>query len=584
MQNDVLGFQEVLKGKMISNPIYLEQQLEEYKDNPCIEALPHIFNDIEVLSNFTLYPKDIEEMEKQQDVNVRYHMIKRLKGFIQPLDKHLKIEHTLSSMIRRGYLARNPSSKEYLLRLRLINEIKDAMKESKNTGIEQLYEAFDEKFNKIPETYRSTAESTSIIGISGMGKTTAIERLFLMYPQVIRHHEYKGRPLTRTQIVWLKVDCPYDGSLKTLCKMFFKAVDDVLITTNYFKHFGSNKNSTATMMIHMAYLASLHSIGMLAIDEMQHLINPKNNADEMLNFFVTLVNMIGIPIVYIGTPKVLSVFKKGLRQVRRAQDAGGIFWDRMNQDDEWDFFLETMWEYQWLKNYTPLTNELNGAMYFETQGITAIAVSLFILVQAQAMFVGEEKITEEMIHQVAEDDLRLTHKIIKAIRNDDAREISNYEDIQIDIDELLLNKSQKNNIKEKVKELVQQKKQVLEFKRNNTKEQLISELISLGVFKYLDYKTIEGFVDKLISQHGINADMLNIRQDVLKMALAEEELIKNEKSKKTTIKTKKTTYQSDDLRNYYEKAKKESRHVYEVLKEAGIIKDPISEFLSKKVY
>ena len=70
----------------------------------------------------------------------------------------------------------------------------------------------------------------SIIGISGIGKTTAIERLLLMYPQVIKHFEYKGECFTRTQIVWLKIDCPYDGNLSTLCKSFFKAIDDILGT------------------------------------------------------------------------------------------------------------------------------------------------------------------------------------------------------------------------------------------------------------------------------------------------------------------------------------------------------------------
>ena len=64
----------------------------------------------------------------------------------------------------------------------------------------------------------STADSLSIIGISGIGKTTAIERLSLMYPQVIKHETYEGQSFNRTQIVWLKIDC----HMMVVCQRFVK--------------------------------------------------------------------------------------------------------------------------------------------------------------------------------------------------------------------------------------------------------------------------------------------------------------------------------------------------------------------------
>ena len=146
--------------------------------------------------------------------------------------------------------------------------------------------------------------------------------------------------------------------------MFFKALDDVLLTTNYYNTFAGYRNSAATMMIHMAHLASLHSIGVLVIDEMQHLINYKNSTSEILNFLVTLINTIGISVVQVGTPKLNNVLSKGLRELRRAEESGCVFWDRMNEDDEWDFFIENLWEEQILDNYTPINDELKKAMYY----------------------------------------------------------------------------------------------------------------------------------------------------------------------------------------------------------------------------
>ena len=67
---------------------YKEQQIEEYRGNPFIEALPHIFSDEEVMDRFTLSPI-ITDNDKIKSSNLRYHIIKRAKNFIQPLPIHI---------------------------------------------------------------------------------------------------------------------------------------------------------------------------------------------------------------------------------------------------------------------------------------------------------------------------------------------------------------------------------------------------------------------------------------------------------------------------------------------------------------
>ncbi|MEI2614896.1 MAG: ATP-binding protein [Methylotenera sp.] len=68
------------------------------------------------------------------------------------------------------------------------------------------------------EQAKSTARSLSLIGCSGSGKSTTLNRILATYPQVIFHEKYNF-----TQIVYLKLDCPHDGSLKNLCYHFFRA-------------------------------------------------------------------------------------------------------------------------------------------------------------------------------------------------------------------------------------------------------------------------------------------------------------------------------------------------------------------------
>src|SRR5690606_35031143 len=218
-----------------------QQLLPEYIQNPFIEALPPIFNEDDVLDRFMVTPR-ISEQDKQSETNIRYHVLKRVKNFIQPLPIHFEVERRLSTLIRRGYLARNPLDKTFFEKIRLLHELRE--------DEDQAHKYIDQRLNHI----RSTADSLSIIGISGIGKTTAIERLLLMYPQVIKHEVYKQQPFNRTQIVWLKIDCPYDGSLSTLCKSFFKAIDD-LLGTRYLEKFGYLNRVTSTMLLHMTSLA-----------------------------------------------------------------------------------------------------------------------------------------------------------------------------------------------------------------------------------------------------------------------------------------------------------------------------------------
>ncbi|MDT3705044.1 MAG: ATP-binding protein [Thermincola sp.] len=106
--------------------------------------------------------------------------------------------------------------------------------------------------------------------MSGVGKTTAVEKVLSLYPQQILHTKYKGKPLFLTQLVWAKIDCPFDGSLKGLCLSFFAYVDRIL-GTGYSKKFSSDRMTVDAALPRMAQIATTHCLGLLVIDEIQHL-------------------------------------------------------------------------------------------------------------------------------------------------------------------------------------------------------------------------------------------------------------------------------------------------------------------------
>ncbi|WP_062197415.1 ATP-binding protein [Massilibacterium senegalense] len=545
----------VLKGD-VEEANYKPQQLTEYAQNPFIEALPPIFSEDDVLERFMVTPR-ISEQDKQSETNIRYHVLKRIKNFIQPLPIHFEVERRLSTLIRRGYLARNPLDKSFLERIRALHHLRE--------DEEQAHKCIDERLNHI----RSTADSLSIIGISGIGKTTAIERLLLMYPQVIKHQVYEEQPFNKTQIVWLKIDCPYDGSLSTLCKSFFKAIDD-LLGTRYLEKFGYLNRVTSTMLLHMTSLASMYGIGVLVIDEIQHLLHAKNDQEEMLNFFVTLSNTVGIPTVLIGTSKAQQLFKGNFRQARRAASDGAIIWDRMDeQSEEWEFFLETLWELQCLKTRSPLTEDVKKTFYEECQGITSVVVNLFILAQERALFDEsneDEVITSKVLKQTAKKDMKIIQPMLNAIRNNDFAAMYKYEDIMINLDELMMNHKRNTQYEGKVKAAMKERQNTLVYRQQEMIESLSMEVAAIGIFESLSSNEIIIATQKIVEQFPSDTDSNSIKSKLIPYLIK----VNDQKKEKRELKGNSLlTLPLLDLRN---QALKQNKHPYELLRENGYVK------------
>lgn len=268
---------------------YKKQPLTEYNGNPLIEALPKILSKEEYIDAVTNYPL-FNESDRYLPPEIRLQCVMRMTHYFQPLSKHIDLEQRISRIIRHGYLSRNPLHARHIMRLREIKKL--VISENK-----------EERENLLNYLSSSNSDPTgfTLIGISGVGKTTGLRSVLNLYPQVIVHHEYNGTPFNFYQIVWLRLECPHAGSLKGLCGEFFQEVDN-LLGTNYYAKYGSTRNSEDFMLAQMVLICHLHGIGLLGIDEIQNLSEAKSGgADKMLNFFVKLINKGIAPVSMIGT-------------------------------------------------------------------------------------------------------------------------------------------------------------------------------------------------------------------------------------------------------------------------------------------
>ncbi|OJA95741.1 ATP-binding protein [Burkholderia ubonensis] len=188
---------------------YGDSPIAQYQGNPFIEALPPILSESEAAASMALFP-DEPGSETRLSKEVRLHCIDRLLQLVQPLPIHLELESALSSLMRGGYVGRNPLAQSTWRHMYSL-----AGCDAAATG------------------FRSTATTLSVVGLSGIGKSTALESILRLYPPAILHRKYRGQELIQVQIPWLKIECPFDGSLTGLCHAFFRALDRAIGEERY---------------------------------------------------------------------------------------------------------------------------------------------------------------------------------------------------------------------------------------------------------------------------------------------------------------------------------------------------------------
>ena len=377
-----------------------------YRGNPLIEALPPILTVKQVINSLTYYP-EYDESERLVDSQHRLHLIDNALDLFIPLPIHVDLEQRLSRVIRGGYKDRHPERAQF-------------WKERK----QKLQSSHD----FVPHNRNRASKRTrgfTIIGTSGGGKSTSIEKVLSLYPQGILHTHYNEEDFIFAQLVWMQLQCPYDGNPRSICMNFFRAVDDLFGTT-YERTFGRNRPNLTQLILDMKGVASGHCLGVLVIDDIEHLSTAKSGgAEELLNFFVQLTNTLGVPVMLVGTFKAMKILTREFRQIRRGTGQGDMVWDRILKDwtddenerpGDWQRFLNKLWKYQYVRKPCKLTRELSGALYYESQGVTDFVVKVFMLAQIRAITTGLEEINVDIIQSVAHDCLRLAQPVLRILR------------------------------------------------------------------------------------------------------------------------------------------------------------------------
>ncbi|MDN8558367.1 ATP-binding protein [Citrobacter werkmanii] len=310
----------------------------------------------ELLEQFSNYPDLDEHIRQHPDPLVREEYTIRLKQLRQPFLIYYECFRAIETAIKDGYSTKNPFSP---------------------TTAQYLHYPVDDCPGIEPKTgyFEPKAENITLTGASGVGKTSMLEQILNYLPGVIEHDVYQGHRMEFIeQVVWIKVECPNNSSVRDLCEEILAALDLAMGREK-----SAAANTIGSLMRQIEQRIKSSFLGLLVIDEMQRLVFKRTGGENnLLNFLHSLVNKLGVPLFFCGNPPFDDTLSKTLKAARRAESSGYFRMEPLKREsDEWEAFIGELWEIQWTCIYNELTVELNDKMYELSLGNLDIAHRIY---------------------------------------------------------------------------------------------------------------------------------------------------------------------------------------------------------------
>ena len=245
------------------------------------------------------------------------------------------------------------------------------------------------------------ADSFTVIGSSGIGKSTAINRAI----DLITAQGLIENTLTKI-IPCLVVQTPHDCSVKGLLLEILRKVD-AFLDSDYYPKALKNRVTTDMLIGNVAQI-SLNHIGLLVVDEIQNVVNNKNGK-ALVAMLTQLINSSGISIAMVGTPECTQFFEQAMQLARRAL---GLYYDAIEYDQFFYDFCATLFRYQYVKNKTELSDAIAQWLYDHSGGIISIVVSLLHDAQEIAILTGTETLDFDTLNEAYQKRLTMLHPFI----------------------------------------------------------------------------------------------------------------------------------------------------------------------------
>lgn len=179
------------------------------KDNPFIQALPKQLTGKELIA-YLGQEQILPEQWNELSPTKRMELVEKLHFLYIPMDYSISTYNLIYRSLRTAYEGKKMAD---------INQQMEAI------GI-----AIQKKDFTIMPDCEHQADSFSLLGAPGMGKTETINRVLRNIPKVIVHESYFDKKLNQIQIPYIRIQCPSNKSPKAACIQILHELDSILGT------------------------------------------------------------------------------------------------------------------------------------------------------------------------------------------------------------------------------------------------------------------------------------------------------------------------------------------------------------------
>lgn len=426
----------------MANACYRSDDIHpKQRGNPFIEALRPTLKNKDAARLLGRRPDISVKEELLLPPHIRVHGAAAIADMYVPDRRTLEL-YTLVDVEKKRSLRRHmPFSAEGQLYL---DSVQDKISEVVAENEERIARAVRKGSDPLAAIVSRLPDIRSImvVGTSGMGKSTAVRRVLSMDDQVIEHDSYMGNPFRQKQLVWLSVFAPINASISGLCHSIFAAVDEALglpANSGYAAQYDKKSRTNDVLIRKVAQVLATHYLGVLHIDDLQRISDGTGaHKAALLSFIMQLSDVVGVPIILSGTAKLTKIVSSSVEVGRRMCSAGLVEYEPIaeySSDSNFANLMKALFKFSLLPIQQDAIDDLKIYLFDRSQGITAVAVTLFVQSQIWGLRDEAEMLTRELIDS-AYAKIKPLHPALDALRRRDPNAMRMFDDLG-SIDQIL---------------------------------------------------------------------------------------------------------------------------------------------------
>lgn len=247
------------------------------------------------------------------------------------------------------------------------------------------------------------SDSFSVIGVSGIGKSAAIERAI----QMIDGESIISMVNPYQQVIpILAVQTPFDCSPRGMLLQILLAADERL-GTHYYDN-ALRARATQDMLIGSVSQVCLNHIGLLIVDEIQNVIENRNGRN-LVGMLTQLINSSGVSLCFVGTPEAAAFFEQTPYLARRTI---GLYYGPMEYDEEFRRVVGELFEYCFTARGCSNKEALLSAAHEYSGGIISNVIALIHDAQEIAILSGREILDLQSIDDAWKSRMGMLHRCV----------------------------------------------------------------------------------------------------------------------------------------------------------------------------